>query len=159
MSLRPDAPEPLIGALLRRPWETARDRLLDRLHAAGFTDLSASHLEILLYPGPDGLRPSELATQRQMSRQAINYLLGQVEDLGYLERRGDPADQRSKLIALTPRGRKIIPVMRDAMADLEREWAQALGTARFADLRSLLTDLNTLVATAPATHEQRLPSR
>ena len=64
--------EPLVGALLRVPWEAARDRLLDSLHAAGFTDLSLSHLAILLYPGPQGLRPSELAAQRQMSRKQLN---------------------------------------------------------------------------------------
>jgi DNA-binding MarR family transcriptional regulator len=155
VSLRTDdrapAPEPLIGALLRIPWETARQRLLDSLHAAGFTDLNVSHLAILLYPGPHGLRPSELAAQRQMSRQAVNYLLGQIEELGYLERRDDPADQRSKLITLTPRGRKIIPVMRNAMIALEREWSTALGPTRFADLRNLLTDLNALAATVPDT--------
>ena len=139
------APEPLIGALLRIPWEAARDRLLESLHAAGFTDLNISHLAILLYPGPHGLRPSELAAQRQMSRQAVNYLLGQVEELGYLERRDDPADRRSKLITLTPRGRKIIPVMRNAMVALEHEWSTALGPERFADLRTLLTDLSAVV--------------
>jgi DNA-binding MarR family transcriptional regulator len=142
--------EPLVGALLRVPWEAARDRLLDSLHAAGFTDLSLSHLAILLYPGPQGLRPSELAAQRQMSRQAVNYLLGQLEELGYLERRDDPHDQRSKLIVLTQRGRKIIPVMRNAMTALEREWSIGLGPARFAELKDLLTDLNALAARAPA---------
>ena len=148
---RASAPEPLIGALLRIPWEIARERLLDSLHAAGFTDLNVSHLAILLYPGPHGLRPSELAAQRQMSRQAVNYLLGQIEELDYLERRSDPADQRSKLITLTPRGRKIIPVMRNAMIDLEHEWSTGLGAARFADLRTLLIDLSALVASNPDT--------
>jgi DNA-binding MarR family transcriptional regulator len=143
---RASAPEPLIGALLRIPWETAREHLLDSLHAAGFTDLSVSHLAILLYPGPQGLRPSELAAQRRMSRQAVNYLLGQLEELGYLQRRDDPDDQRSKLIVLTPRGHKIIPVMREAMTALEREWSTGLGPARFAELKSLLTDLNALAA-------------
>lgn len=86
-----------------------------------------------------------------MSRQAVNYLLGQIEELDYLERRSDPADQRSKLITLTPRGRKIIPVMRNAMIDLEHEWSTGLGAARFADLRTLLIDLSALVASNPDT--------
>ena len=96
-------------------------RPLDSLHAAGFTDLNVSHIAILLYPGPEGRRPSELAAQRHMSRQAVNYLLGQNEELGYLERHDDPADRRSKLITLTPRGRRSTSLMRNAMADLERE--------------------------------------
>ena len=142
---------PLIGALLRLPWEAARRRLLDGLHAAGFTDLNASHLTILLYPGPQGLRPSDLAAERQMSRQAVNYLLGQVEELGYLERRSDPDDQRSKRIALTPRGRRAGAVMRQSIVDLEQEWANELGAERFAELKELLTDLGALVAAHPDT--------
>jgi len=148
VSVQPLGP-PLIGALLRLPWEAARRRLLDALHAAGFTDLNASHLSILLYPGPQGLRPSDLAADRQMSRQSVNYLLGQVEALGYLERRSDPHDQRSKRLALTPRGRRAAVVMRKSMADLEKEWADELGATRFTDLKALLTDLGGIVAPHP----------
>jgi DNA-binding MarR family transcriptional regulator len=148
VSLQPLGP-PLIGALLRLPWEATRQRLLDALHAAGFTDLNASHLSILLFPGPQGLRPSELAADRHMSRQAVNYVLGQVEELGYLERRSDPSDQRSKRIALTPRGRRAATVMRQSIVDLEREWSAELGAKRFAELKALLTDLGAIVAPAP----------
>ncbi|HVP01010.1 MAG TPA: MarR family transcriptional regulator [Solirubrobacteraceae bacterium] len=136
---------PLIGALLRIPWEEVHRRLLDGLHAAGFTDLHAAHLSVLLYPGPDGLRPSDLAAQRQTSRQAMNYLLGQVEELGYIERRADPADQRARRIALTPRGRKAGQVMRDTTDELEREWSRALGQARFDELKASLAELAALV--------------
>ena len=145
MPVQPLGP-PLIGALLRLPWEEARRRLLDALHAAGFTDLNVAHLSILLYPGPQGMRPSDLAADRQMSRQSVNYLLGQVEALGYLERRSDPDDQRSKRVALTPRGRRAAVVMRRAMTALEQEWADQLGARRFADLKALLTDLGEIVA-------------
>src|SRR3954465_7580732 len=97
---------PLIGALLRMPWERVTERLLAGLRERGFTDLGASHLAVLQWPGPDDLRPSELAAQSRMSRQALNYLLGQLERLGYLERRDDPRDQRYKRIVLTLRGQQ-----------------------------------------------------
>lgn len=139
----------MIGALLRIPWEAARQRLLDGLHAAGFTDLHASHLTVLLYPGPQGLRPSDLAAERQMSRQAVNYVLGQVEELGYLERRSDPEDQRSRRIALTLRGRRAGAVMRQTIVDLEREWSEELGAERLAELKVLLADLGAIVAPPP----------
>ena len=143
--------QPLIGALLRVPWEVLRQRLLDGLHAAGFTDLTPSHLSILLYPGPHGLRPTDLAEQRQMSRQAVNYLVGQVEQLGYLERHSDPGDQRSKRIALTARGRRAGQVIRDTVAELEREWSEQMGSERFAELKSLLAELGSISAgSAPA---------
>jgi DNA-binding MarR family transcriptional regulator len=133
---------PLIGALLRVPLETVRRRMLDRLHENGFEDLEAAHLIVLQYPGPQGRRPSELASQLQVSKQALNYLLGELERLGYLERRPDPDDRRSKRIALTPRGLAIVPVIRGAVGEIEAEWAKQLGTKRFDQLRRLLLDLN-----------------
>jgi DNA-binding MarR family transcriptional regulator len=133
---------PLIGALLRVPLETVRRRMLQRLHDQGYDDLEPAHLVVLQYPGPQGARPSELAARLRVSKQALNYLLGQLERLGYLERRPDPDDLRSKRIALTPRGLALIPVIRAAVAEVEDEWARQLGRQRFDQLRTLLRDLN-----------------
>jgi DNA-binding MarR family transcriptional regulator len=135
---------PLIGALLRMPWERVLRRMLERLHEHGFDDLDAPHLNVLLYPGPQGARPSELAAQRGMSKQAVNYLLGELERLGYLERRADPHDRRSKRIALTRRGERAAHTIRDAVTEIERDWEQQLGPKRFAQLRGLLLELNQL---------------
>jgi DNA-binding MarR family transcriptional regulator len=135
---------PLIGALLRMPWEVVRQRMLERLHARGFDDLEPAHLNVLQYPGPDGTRPTELATRLRMSKQALNYMLGQLERLGYLERRADPGDLRSRRIYATARGDAAIDVIRDAVREVEREWSRALGAARFAQLRELLTELASL---------------
>lgn len=144
-----DVPEgalgpPLIGALLRIPWEHVLGRMLVGLHQHGFDDLDAPHLNVLLYPGPQGLRPSELAARRGMSKQAVNYLLGELERLGYLERRADPGDRRSKRIALTRRGTLAGHAIRDAVAEVERDWAARLGEERFGELRGLLLELNEL---------------
>jgi DNA-binding MarR family transcriptional regulator len=139
---------PLIGALLRVPWEEVLRRMLRRLHEKGFDDLDTPHMNLLLYPGPQGVRPSELATRRGMSKQAVNYLLGELERLGYIERRADPDDRRSKRIALTRRGESAAYTIRDAVSDLERDWAQALGPDRFAELRGLLVELNELLEPA-----------
>jgi DNA-binding MarR family transcriptional regulator len=136
---------PLIGALLRMPWEVVQRRMLERLNESGFDDLELPHLNVLRYPGPDGARPSELAARLGMTKQALNYLLGELERLGYLERRPDPDDARSKRIALTQRGRALVPVIRDAVAEVERDWATRLGQKRFDRLRALLVELNDLV--------------
>jgi len=78
----------------------------------------------------------------RMSKQALNSLLGELERLGYLERRPDPDDLRSKRVALTPRGTSAIGVIRDAVGEMETAWAQQLGPERFAQLRNLLLELN-----------------
>src|SRR6476469_2467441 len=95
---------PLIGALLRVPWEAVQRHMLERLHERGFDDLDAAHLQVFQYPGPQGTRPTDLAARRRITKQALNYLLGELERLGYLERRADPEDQRSKRVVLSGRG-------------------------------------------------------
>ena len=132
---------PLIGALLRIPWETVQQQMLERLHENGFDDLDAAHLNVFQYPGPQGARPTELATRLRISKQALNYLLGELERLDYLERQADPDDQRSKRIALTRRGTSAIGVIRETVAEVETAWAQQLGPKRFAQLRTLLLEL------------------
>jgi DNA-binding MarR family transcriptional regulator len=137
----PLAPPPLIGALLRVPFENVRDRMLAGLHERGFTDLVAAHLDVFQYPGPENQRPLQLANQTRMTKQALNYLLGQLQQLGYLTREIDTSDQRSKRIRLTPRGQAAIKAIREIVQDVENEWEQQLGPRKFAQLRGLLTQL------------------
>ena len=133
---------PLIGALLRMPWDAVQQHMLERLHASGFDDFDAAYLTVFRYPGPQGSRPSELAARLRISKQALNYLLGELERLGYLERRPDPDDLRSKRIVVTSRGIAAGHAIRDAVAEVESAWEERLGTERFAVLRELLVELN-----------------
>lgn len=133
---------PLIGALLRMPWEAVQEHMLERLHGHGFSDFDASYLPVFQYPGPQGERPSDLAARLRVSKQALNHLLGQLERRGYLERETDPDDGRSRRIVLTPRGTRVVTVIRAAVAEMEESWAQQLGRARFDQLLRLLHDLN-----------------
>lgn len=135
---------PMIGALLRMPVDAVHRRMLERLHERGFADLDAAHLVVFQWPGPHDTRPSELAARLQVSKQALNYLLGHLERLGYLERRPDPHDQRGKRIVVTKRGRAAARVVRDAVKELETAWAAQLGPERFEQLKTLLLDLNQL---------------
>jgi DNA-binding MarR family transcriptional regulator len=133
---------PLIGALLRMPVDSIRARMLAGLHGAGFTDLVPAHLAVMRYPGPEDQRPSEVAAETGMSKQATNYLLGQLERLGYLTREEDPDDQRSKRIHLTARGLAAAQCIRATVGQIETELEQELGPKRLARLRRLLIRLN-----------------
>lgn len=128
------------------PWETVHERMLAGLHQRGYSDLIASHLNVLQYPGPENMRPSDLATRTRMTKQALNYLLGQMERLEYLTRVEDSADQRFKRIRLTPRGRAASAAMREIVLEIEAEWTQKLGRRRFAELRDLLAQLNAITS-------------
>ena len=132
----------MIGALLRMPVDAVSARILGRLHEAGFDDLVPAHMSVLRWPGPQGRRPSEIAKQTGMTKQAVNYLLRQLEELGYLKRGSHPDDQRSKRIELTTRGRAAAENIRATVRQIEREWKRELGAEPFAELHRLLADLN-----------------
>ena len=132
---------PLIGALLRIPWEAVQQQMLARLHERGFDDFDPAYLTIFRYPGPQGARPTDLAAQLGISKQALNHLLRALERLGYLERKPHPDDQRSKRIVLTQRGLAAVGVIREAVAEMEAAWAKQLGPKRFTQLRNLLLEL------------------
>jgi DNA-binding MarR family transcriptional regulator len=137
-----ETPPPLIGALLRMPVDAVHRRIISDLQAAGFTDLGDSHMAVLRYPGPHGRRPSDIAEELGMSKQAVNYLLGSLEQAGYLQRVDDPDDRRSRRVELTERGEAVRQTIRATVADIEAELARELGDRAFAQLRSLLERLN-----------------
>jgi DNA-binding MarR family transcriptional regulator len=120
--------------------------MLAGLHDRGFTDLVAAHVDVWRYPGPENQRPSQLATQTSMTKQALNYLLGQLEQLGYLTRETDSNDHRSKRIRLTSKGHAATKAIYEIVQDVETEWAHQLGPRKFAQLRDLLTQLYTITA-------------
>ncbi len=138
---------PLLGALLRMPVDAIRERMLAALHRHGFTDLIPAHLIVLRYPGPDGLRPVEIAAQTGMTKQALNYLLRQLEEGGYLERVDDPDDRRSKRVRLTDRGFEAAEVMRGEVAAVEDEFMRATDASDRDSLRVLLIKLNEVLGT------------
>ena len=137
-----DIGPPLLGALLRMPVDAIRERMLAALHAQGHGEIVPAHLIVLRYPSPDGRRPSEIAANSGMSKQALNYLLGQLEALGYLTRDPDPDDHRSKRVHLTDRGHDAIQTMRATVTTIEREWSAALGSDDVERLRAILTRLS-----------------
>jgi DNA-binding MarR family transcriptional regulator len=157
LTVAPEHPlgPPLIGALLRMPADAIRARILVDLHKAGFTDLVAAHLAVLRYPGPENRRPSELAAGARMTKQAMNYLLGQMQDFGYLTRDDDPDDLRSKRVHLTERGHAAARAIRASVTDIEADLELALGPAQFDQLRQLLIQLNAISFVRHPTDDHR----
>src|SRR3712207_6335503 len=120
---------PFVGALLRQCWRRARERMHQAIRAAGFDDLQDAHLAVFTYPLPDGVRPSDLARRIGMSPQATNYLIAQVEALGYLERRAPEGSDR-RLVYLTERGWRVGETIFACLRDVQAEWAEEIGRER-----------------------------
>jgi DNA-binding MarR family transcriptional regulator len=132
---------PPVGALLRRPAVLVRHEVMASLHGAGFDDVLPAHLGVFQHPGPDGLRPGLLAVRTSASKQAMNHLLHQLEEGGYITRESHPDDRRTRVVRLTERGWAAIGVIRETMGRLERHWAEQLGPELYSGLAHALLRL------------------
>jgi DNA-binding MarR family transcriptional regulator len=133
---------PFIGALLRLTYQVSRRRSLSALMERGFTDVNQSLLNALFYPmAQGGMRPIDMAEQTNMTKQAMNYLIGQLEAAGYLERRrGERGDRR--LIYMTRRGWLVFETIWKAQIQLQKDWEKMLGKKRFDEFMKTLRQLS-----------------
>jgi DNA-binding MarR family transcriptional regulator len=129
-----------VGALLRAAWKGVRDHIDEAVKAAGYVDLNRAHVSLFRHPTLDGMRPTDLADEVQLSKQAVNDLLGDLEHQGYIRREVDSADRRSRLIRLTPRGIKLEDTVRLAARGAERQLERELGRERFRSFREALVE-------------------
>jgi DNA-binding MarR family transcriptional regulator len=107
----------------------------------GFADMTPSHSALLRNLGEDGSRPSELAADAGVTRQAITKLVDELERLDLVRRDPDPDDGRGVIIRFTERGRAGVAIARKRVLALEREYAAQVGADRWAEVRSTLETL------------------
>ncbi len=79
-----------------------------------------------------------LAERAGISKQAMNQLLGSLEEYGYLVRADAPNGGRARIIRFTQRGRAAYAKIEDILHAIEREWSAELGPKRFAQFKQLL---------------------
>jgi len=138
----PDDPapgDPLIGARLRYLLGAVERCVARALADAGFSDVQLLHFKVLRFPPPEDERPIDLAQRAGMSKQAMNYLLAQLEELGYVRRVA--TDAAARRISLTEKGWKVAQIQRATVRAIEREWSARMGAKRFATFYSVLTEL------------------
>jgi DNA-binding MarR family transcriptional regulator len=137
-----------IGALLRFALDEIRRRIYDGVVAGGFDDLRPAHVTLFRWPGPEGRRPTEVAADVQLSKQRVNDLLRDLEQLGYLRLEPDPTDSRARIVRLTKRGHALHRLAVAIHDGIEREWAGIVGERSY---RELGGTLNRLVIALPGT--------
>lgn len=141
MQTAADTPHPSdtrLLPLLRRAERSITSRLVERLREAGFTGLTATHGNVFPYIERDGSRVADMARRAGVTKQTMAEFVNLLEQQGYVERRPDPADQRAKLVALTPLGADVVRVAGAAIREAEAEWESAIGSDGMARLRDLL---------------------
>lgn len=140
---KPLPPEPFVnlGFLFEIPTGAIDQAIVEHVAGLGFGDVRSAHRHVFVHVAGEGSRITELARAAKMTKQSMQYLVDDLERLGYAERIADPADRRAKLVRLTPRGRSVVLAGRQAIAETERRWAERLGGRRMLELRRLLEDL------------------
>lgn len=130
---------PLLGALLRIAHEEFTGAMLADLRARGI-ELSVTEYRVLRYPGPDGVRPIELAERCNLTRQTMNYTLAGLEKRGLIERRAAPG-RTTRLVYATPCGWEVFHALRASVDAVERDWTRRFGKRRVAGLHRILHDM------------------
>jgi DNA-binding MarR family transcriptional regulator len=116
--------------------------LIDRLHAElarrGHPDVRPAHGFAMQAIGTRGATATEIGQRLGVSKQAAGKTVDRLAALGYVERAGDAADGRRKLIRLTTRGIDALIQSARIFDELRAEWVATLGADRVAHLESAL---------------------
>jgi DNA-binding MarR family transcriptional regulator len=130
-----------IGQLLTQLTRLFQTELFDRLIAAGLEGARVPHTHVTAYIKAEGSRLTELAAQARMTLPAMSELVDDLQRIGIVERRPDPSDGRAKLICLTDAGWDAMGTARQAIAQIEAEYARLVGADRFEDAAQTLDEL------------------
>ncbi|MGW1892357.1 MarR family winged helix-turn-helix transcriptional regulator [Streptomyces sp. NPDC002004] len=130
--------EPDLGVLAARVLFAVQRELFTALAEQGFDDIQPRAGAVLAYLRTDGIRASELARASGQHKQVIGTLIDDLERLGYVERKPDPADRRAKLIYPTGRGLLQMEAATSIMRTIEERHAKALGAHEYATFKAAL---------------------
>ncbi|MCK2214185.1 MarR family transcriptional regulator [Actinomadura sp. ATCC 31491] len=130
---------PDLGILSSRTLFGLQRELFARLSEQGHPRVRPRHGAVLAYLDEEGSRATDLAAQSGQHKQVIGTLVDELVELGYVERRPDPADRRAKLIVPTEKGRDHMARSDAVLAEMEAEHARAVGEQAYAEFKRVFT--------------------
>jgi DNA-binding MarR family transcriptional regulator len=150
MSVEPISPPPrALPALLTEVKLAAVDKLRDQIADAGHPDIREGHGCVFGFIDIEhGSRLTDLAASAGFTKQAVGEAVNELERLGYVQREPDPLDGRAKIIKLTERGMDAVIKGRRIFAEIEREWAEQIGTELMQSFREAAVRIAALEAAA-----------
>ena len=124
----------LMGHALRRFDSRVLQLMANSIHVPlGLSNLAArdqvgaAHIHITRHLPLEGARLTDLAQSAGMSKQAMGDLVTQCKAWGLVTRQADAYDHRAKRVAFTPTGLQWLEAFRQAVAQAEAEFEQAVG--------------------------------
>ncbi len=130
-----------------------RSRLDDIFRPAGLTTIQYTALTVL-DRHPD-MSSAQLARNSFVAAQSMAELVMALEERGLIERHGDPADRRRRVVRLTARGRGVLDQFRDPVAAVEAEMLGGLTGREVARLRRVLRSCHDNLAAQPERSRKR----
>src|SRR4051794_13815284 len=101
--MQPDLPaRPLLGLLLRLVYQHYSRAIEAALAEAGFDDIRRGAANVFPFVPPEGITVSRLAELAGVRKQTMAQAVDQLESTGYVERRPNPSDRRSRPRFLPP---------------------------------------------------------
>jgi DNA-binding MarR family transcriptional regulator len=89
----------------------------------------------------DGMTHSEIAEKLEISPAAVTKVIKRMEQARYVQRRGDPSDERVSRVYLQAQGRAVIAEIDGAFGRLDRTMLDGLSESDLERLRDLLTQM------------------
>ncbi len=106
-------------------------RLLQFTKAKGHPALKLSFSQVLNMIGPEGGRMPQMASAHDVSKQAINAIVSELESLNYVQRMADPRDARQVVLQFTAHGEQLISDSVASIAELADECTTRIGAGKF----------------------------
>jgi DNA-binding MarR family transcriptional regulator len=120
-----------LGILAARLLFAVQDELYARLEQAGHAQLTRLHGAVIAHLDEEGTRATELARRSGRHKQVIGRIVDELEALGYVERHPEEGDRRAKLVVPTERGREVMRLSDEIIADIEKRQADLLGETAY----------------------------
>ena len=127
------------GRLLFDAARLFEEGILRTVNEKGFPKVRMAHLAVPRNMDLGGTRVTTLASRASMTKQSMADLVVQCERMGLVTRRPDKSDRRAKMIVFTPKGRRLIEVIRQAIATMEQDMRSHIGAALQKQVRLGLT--------------------
>jgi DNA-binding MarR family transcriptional regulator len=127
-----------LGMLLAACCERLVRGLFAKLADAGYGHLTPSQAVTVLLVG-DGIDTvTQIAERMGMTPQAMSKICATLSTDGLLERQPHTSDARSRRLALTADGERVLALMRAAGNEAERVWSDLVGADALNTVRSAL---------------------
>ncbi|GAA1541178.1 MarR family winged helix-turn-helix transcriptional regulator [Actinomadura kijaniata] len=133
--------DPDLGVLTARLMFAVQEELFATMADQGHPDLRPQHGAVMAYLDAEGSRATDLARRSGQHKQVVGKLLDELEALGYVERRPDPADRRAKLVVPTERGLDMMTRSDAVLAAIEERHARAVGAGNYAAFKDAFREI------------------